>query len=245
MVTIRNNSIELEDGDTISVDGTELTFRSSGELEFPDGETAISLSDIDGADIAPNSISFADSITDAEGNTLSKLSADSIGAVGSSQFNQVVQNLARIRFEIGLSQLEYRSGEYDAFIDSARGDSFVDVTVSNEKLVLDSGVSSGSVEYQNQSFEFTPDTAVLSVDEFTDTNQWEFVILDENGDTQLIDSTEEDLLIDLDTSTRNFEFTMSLSRTDTESVELNDWALFLNGSPGAYYDASITETAEQ
>ena len=56
MVTIRNNSLELEDGDTISVDGTELTFRSSGELEFPDGEKFISLSDIDGADIAPNSV---------------------------------------------------------------------------------------------------------------------------------------------------------------------------------------------
>jgi hypothetical protein len=85
MVTIRNNSLELEDGDTISVDGTELTFRSSGELEFPDGETAITLSDIDGANIAPNSVdanSYNESVIDHDQTTNRTHNGDDISPNG-------------------------------------------------------------------------------------------------------------------------------------------------------------------
>jgi hypothetical protein len=81
MVTIQSGSIEVEDGDTISVGGTELTFRDTGEIELPSGETLISLSDINGNDISPASVTAdaleaveslngADLTTAQEGETL-------------------------------------------------------------------------------------------------------------------------------------------------------------------------------
>lgn len=72
MVTIQSGSIEVEDGDTISVGGTELTFRDTGEIELPSGETLISLSDINGNDISPATVS-ADTI---EANTLAETEQD-------------------------------------------------------------------------------------------------------------------------------------------------------------------------
>lgn len=164
MVTIRNNSLELQDGDTISVDGTELTFRSSGELEFPDGETAISLSDIDGADIAPNSV---DAVTDV---TTSNVTTDALEADAATIANRQVSNVLGahdIRIEElllnqGLDSLDFDGGFVEIYANQDRVDSSTNIEGFNGSISLTDGQTAGSLTTVFETLGFVPNSVVLN-----------------------------------------------------------------------------------
>ena len=164
MVTIRNNSLELEDGDTISVDGTELTFRSSGEIEFPDGETAISLSDIDGADIAPNSVN---AVTDV---TTSIVTTDALEADAATIANRQVSNvlgahdtrIEELLLNQGLGSLDFDGGFVEIYANQDRVDSSTNIEGFNGSISLTDGQTAGSLTTVFETLGFVPDSVVLN-----------------------------------------------------------------------------------
>jgi len=165
MVTIQSGSIEVEDGDTISVDGSELTLRDTGEIELPNGETLISLSDINGNDISPASVDATE--LDVSNINAVELDVDS-AIVGNQDLLQYITdlqtNIAETRFSQGLEKLNYDGGVFDVLEDESLVDTKTDVEGFTGSVTTISTADYGQFSSPFQTLGFTPTSVVIGHD---------------------------------------------------------------------------------
>ena len=88
---------------------------------------------------------------------------------------------------------------------------------------------------------------MLSVDGNIPTDAtYELVLVDENGSTVTIPEADEDTVVDASSiDTLDYEVRLNISRdAGTATPEIDDFAVYLDGSLGSYYDATIDSTTE-
>lgn len=227
-----------DNGTTVTTSATDINFRDN-IIARADGDTTSTVDIVN----SPSFESVTANDIDVDGRNVSRTFRNL-----QQQFNELAVELAQTQFENGLNELDYRNGVFDIFVDETRIDTLTDAVVdtSNEVLKLDT-TDSGTATYLDPDDDFVPDSAVLSVEGNVPSDAtYELTLVDENGATVTIPEADEDSIVDAsDIDTLNYEVRLNISRdAGTPTPEIDDFAVYLDGALGSYYDATIDSTTE-